>query len=78
MVWCGLLAPKTLKALAVVLHEERRLIFQHPLKFGVLLVRLKNCRLAVVPDIAIQEMMLMKIKQDDMPQHLVLCTDMLS
>ena len=29
MVWSGILAPKTLQALAVVLQEERRLISQH-------------------------------------------------
>ena len=29
MVWCGILAPTTLHALAVVFQEERRLIFQH-------------------------------------------------
>ena len=29
MVWCEILAPKTLQTLAVVLQEERRLISQH-------------------------------------------------
>ena len=29
MVWGGILSPKPLQALALVLQEERRLIFQH-------------------------------------------------
>ena len=29
MVWYGILAPKPLQALAVVLQEEKRLIYQH-------------------------------------------------
>ena len=32
MVWCGILAPKTLQALAVVLQGERRLISQHQIR----------------------------------------------
>ena len=32
MVWCGILAPKTLKALAVLLQEERRQISQHEIR----------------------------------------------
>ena len=32
MVWCGILAPKALQALAVVLHEERGLISQHRIR----------------------------------------------
>ena len=32
MVWFGILAPKTLQALAVVLQEERRLISQHQIQ----------------------------------------------
>ena len=32
MVWCGMLAPKTLRALVVVLQEERRLISQHQIR----------------------------------------------
>ena len=32
MAWCGILAPKTLKALAMVLQEERRLISQHKIR----------------------------------------------
>ena len=33
MVWCGILAPKTLQA--VVLQEERRPISQHQIRHGV-------------------------------------------
>ena len=32
MVWCEILAPKTLQALAVALQEERRLIAQHQIR----------------------------------------------
>ena len=32
MVWCGILAPKALQVLAVVLQEERRLISQHQIR----------------------------------------------
>ena len=32
MVWCGILAPKTLQALAVVLQEIRMLISQHQIR----------------------------------------------
>ena len=35
MVWCGILAPKSLQALAVVLQEERRLISQLQIRHGV-------------------------------------------
>ena len=46
VVWCGILAPKTLQALAVVLQEEKRLISQH--QIWLMLVRLKDRLLAVV------------------------------
>ena len=32
MVWCGILTPKTLQALVVVLQEERRLISMHQIR----------------------------------------------
>ena len=32
MVWCGILAPKTLQALAMVLQGERRLMSQYQIR----------------------------------------------
>ena len=54
MVWCGILAPKTLRALAVVLQEERRLISQH--KIWHIVGQIKELSAgcgALQPDIAI-------------------------
>ena len=54
MVWCRILAPKTLQALAVVLQEERRLISQHQIRHIV--VQIKELSVgfcALQPDIAI-------------------------
>ena len=57
MVWCGILAPKRLQALAVVLQEERRLITQHQIQqmFGQikeLIILPVGCG-ALQPDIVI-------------------------
>ena len=54
MVWCEILAPKTLQALAVVLQEERMLISQHKIRhiFGQIKELLVGCG-ALQPDIAI-------------------------
>ena len=53
-VWCGILAPKTPRALAVVLQEERRLISQHKIRHivGQTKALLVGCG-ALQPDIAI-------------------------
>ena len=54
MVWCGILAPKTLQALAVVLQEERRMISQHSIQHIVGQIKeLSVCCGALQPDIAI-------------------------
>ena len=54
LVWCGILAPKTPRALAVVLQEERRLISQHKIQHivGQIKALLVGCG-ALQPDIAI-------------------------
>ena len=54
MIWCGILAPKTLRALAVVLQEERRLISQHKIRHivGQIKELSAGCG-ALQPDIAI-------------------------
>ena len=53
MVWCGILAPKTLQALAVVFQEERSLISQHQIRHivGQIKELLVGCG-ALQPDIA--------------------------
>ena len=53
MVWCGILAPKTLQALAVVLQEERSLILQLHIRHivGQIKELLVGCG-ALQPDIA--------------------------
>ena len=53
-VWCGILAPKTLQALAVVLQEERRLIPQDQIRHivGQIKELLVGCGV-FQPDIAI-------------------------
>ena len=54
MVWCGILAPKTLQALAVVLQEERRPVSQHQIRHIVGKIKeLFVCCCALQPDIAI-------------------------
>ena len=54
MVWCGILAPNPLQALAVVLQEERRLISQHQIRHiaGQIKELSVGCG-ALQPDIAI-------------------------
>ena len=54
MVWCGILAPKTPQALAVVLQEERMLISQHQIRHivGQIKELSVGCG-ALQPDIAI-------------------------
>ena len=53
MVWYGMLAPKTLLALAVVLQEERRLIFQHQIRHIVGQIKELSVGCGVLqPDIA--------------------------
>ena len=68
MVWCRILAPTTLQALAAVLQEERRLIFQHKIRHivGQIKELSVGCG-AMQPEIAIKEMMLMQEKQYDNP-----------
>ena len=54
MVWYGILAPKSLQALAVVLQEEKMLISQHQIQHiaGQIKELLVDCG-ALQPDIAI-------------------------
>ena len=54
VVWCGILVPKTLQALAVVLQEERMLISQHKIRHivGQIKELSVGCG-ALQPDIAI-------------------------
>ena len=54
LVWCGILAPKTVQALTVVLQEERRLIYQHQIRHIVGQIKefSVGCG-AMQPDIAI-------------------------
>ena len=63
----------------MVFQEESRLISQH--QIGHIVGQIKELSVgcgALQPDNAIQEMMLMQEKPYDMPQHLVLCADLLS
>ena len=54
MVWCGVLAPKTLHTLAVVLQKERRLISQHRIRHIVGQIKELSAGYgALQPDIAI-------------------------
>ena len=54
MVWCGILAPKTPQALAVVLQEERMLISQHQIRHIVCQIKEMSVGCgALQPDIAI-------------------------
>ena len=54
LVWCGILAPKTLQALTVVLQEERRLISQHKFRHSVGQIKELSIGCGVMqPDIAI-------------------------
>ena len=64
----------------MVLQEEKRLISQHQIRHiaGHQIKELLVFCGALQPDIAIEEMILMQEKQYDMPQHLVLCTVLLS
>ena len=65
MVFNGILAPKSLQALAVVLQEEKSLISQHQSRHiaGQIKELLSVDCGALQPDIAIKEMMLMLEKQ---------------
>ena len=63
----------------MVLQEERRLISKHQIRhIAGQIEKLSVGYGALQPDIAIWEMMLMQEKQYNMPQHLVLCTYLLS
>ena len=79
MVLYGILAPKTPQPLAVVLQEERRLIFQHQMRHivGQIKELSAGCG-ALQPDIATKELLVMQEKQYDKPRYLTLCTDLLS
>ena len=54
VVWCWILAPKTLQSLAVVLQKEKRLISQHQIRHivGQIQELLVGCG-ALQPDIPI-------------------------
>ena len=73
-VWCGILSPRTLQALAVMLLGQRRLISQH--QIGHIVGQIKERWLSVAHCSMI--LMLVQEKQADMPQRLVLCTGQLS